>query len=121
MSFRNTKIAMLLTYYIITIIYCDNNMRTSPSASHIYSSLSSLSSLSSPSSPSSPSASPSSSSSSLYSMSPRISVKRCVERYNSTDTHSKSMPLLTTNYKIILNDKYKRRQYLRKREDRYLM
>ena len=103
MSFRNTKIAMLLTYYIITIIYCDNNMRYPPSASHIYTSLASLTS------------------SSMSSMSPHVSVKRCIERYNSTDTHSKSMPLLTTNYKIILNDKYKRRQYLRKREDRYLL
>jgi len=46
------------------------------------------------------------------------SVKRCIENYNHTDTYSTSLPLSTNNYKNIINDKHKRKQYLRKREDR---
>ena len=47
-----------------------------------------------------------------------ISVKRCIENYNHTDTYSISLPLSTNNYKNIINDKHKRKLYLRKREDR---
>jgi hypothetical protein len=41
--------------------------------------------------------------------------------YNHTDVYGGAIPLLTDNYKIIINDKYNRRMYLRKREDRYLL
>jgi hypothetical protein len=52
-------------------------------------------------------------------------VKRCVERYNicrynCTDIYILSNPILTDNYKLIINDKYRRKLYLRKREDRCL-
>lgn len=39
---------------------------------------------------------------------------------NTTDIYGGSKPILTDNYKQIINDKYNRRVYLRKREDRYL-
>jgi len=55
-----------------------------------------------------------------------LSVKMSIKKYksnhyNHTDVYGGSIPLLTDNYKIIINDKYNRRVYLRKREDRYLL
>jgi hypothetical protein len=55
-----------------------------------------------------------------------LSVKMPIKKYksnsyNHTDVYGGSIPLLTDNYKIIINDKYNRRVYLRKREDRYLL
>jgi predicted aconitase len=51
----------------------------------------------------------------------RIKKYKTNTSYNTTDICSCITPISTDHYKEIINDKYKRRIYLRKREDRVLL
>lgn len=51
----------------------------------------------------------------------RIKKYKINTSYNTTVMCSCTPPISTDNYKEIINDKYKRRIYLRKREDRALL
>lgn len=52
----------------------------------------------------------------------RLNIKKYKANasYNTTDIYGGYNSISTDNYKQIINDKYNRRVYLRKREDRYL-